>query len=106
MSRARTSVPKSDGLGAARPMVLSALRNARNTPLAPSSSATMPSAPASRPCGWSHADSTIAWIQRAASGPTMPWISSTMWPRAASGPNTAPATAIATTSSGATANIV
>ena len=33
MSRARTSVPKSDGLGAARPMVLSALRNARNTPL-------------------------------------------------------------------------
>jgi hypothetical protein len=42
----------------------------------------------------------------AASAPTSSWICSTMRPRAASGPKTAPAIAITTTSSGATANIV
>ena len=107
MSRACSSWVNPERLpGAMRPMALSARCSSPNTPVAPSSKVAMPISAAFRPPGSCQAVAIMASIACAAVAPTVPSISATIWPRAASGPNTAPAMAIVTTSSGAMANIV
>jgi hypothetical protein len=66
----------------------------------------LPSNVATTPPRWRHAEAIITSMSRAASAPTRPWISPTIWPRAASAPNARPAIAIISTSHGASANTV
>jgi hypothetical protein len=58
------------------------------------------------PAPWRPALSISDWIAVAPSSPTRPWIWPTISPCAASGPNTAPATAITMTRMGASEKTV
>jgi hypothetical protein len=104
--RTRTKAPSTEACGRTWPMALNARRSSANTPVAPTSSVATPSSAAHQPWRVCQADATMAWMACAASGPTSPSIWPTTWPRAASTPNTSPAMAMVTTSSGASANIV
>ena len=84
----------------------SALCSSANTVVAPISTTTTLTSPATRPLLVSLAAFTRPCTTSAPSGPIRPLSCATIWPVTASRPNTAPAIAITITSSGASENTV
>jgi hypothetical protein len=86
--------------------VLSAPCSSTMTPVAPTSSVAMPITVAITPVPRRLALTSMVCTIDAASSPSSPLSCSTIFPWAASGPSTRPATAITTSSTGASAKTV
>ena len=87
-------------------MASSASCSSISTPVAPSSSVARPTTVAMIPALGSLAFWIMVWTSSAPSRPSVPVSCSTIRPRAASSPKKNPATAMITTSSGASENTV